>query len=126
MNDLCTKVSDSELKLLNALWRAGKPLKLSELRKAVTAATGWEGAMVKTLLYRLVDKGVVASEKRESFYFTPNISERDYHRYATRTFTDKLFGGSVKGLVASLMDTNRLSDEEILELREMFKVGDEP
>lgn len=124
MNDLCSKVSDSELKIMKVLWRKGQPMKLSDIRKTLTPITGWEGVMVKTLLYRLVDKGVVQSEKRKTFYFTPMITEREYHDYATERFVDKLFDGSVKNLVASLIDGDKFSDSDIRELRAMFRVGD--
>lgn len=123
MNDLCSKVSDSELKILKVLWQKGRAMKLSDIRKTLTPVTGWEGVMVKTLLYRLVEKGVVESEKREAFYFSPLISEHEYNRYATNAFLDKLYNGNVKNFVASLIDGNRLTDKDIEELRAMFKVG---
>ena len=79
MNDLFGKVSDSELKILKVLWQNGDAMKLKDIRKTITPITGWEGVMVKTLLYRLVEKGVVKSEKRDAFYFSPLIDEREYN-----------------------------------------------
>ena len=121
---LCSRVSDSELKILKALWKKGSEMKLSEIRKMLTRITGWEAVMVKTLLYRLVDKGVVKSDKREVFYFTPLIREQDYSKYATNAFVDKIYDGSVKSLVASLIDCDQLNDQDIQELHNMFQMAD--
>lgn len=123
MSELYAKVSDSELKIMKILWQEAKPMKLAEIRKKITPITGWESVMVKTLLYRLVDKGVVSSKKQDAFYFTPNISEQDYNEYATNSFVEKLYDGNVKNLVATLIDANKISEEDISELRAMFKVG---
>ena len=123
-DDLCSRVSDSELKILKVLWKNGSTMKLSEIRKTLTRITGWEGVMVKTLLYRLVDKGVVKSDKREVFYFTPLISEQDYSKYATSAFVSKIYDGSAKSLVASLIDCKQLNDQDIQELYDMFQVVD--
>ena len=124
MNDLLGKVSDSELKILKVMWQNGGAMKLRDIRKTLTPLTGWEGVTVKTLLYRLVDKGVVRSEKREAFYFSPLIDELEYNEYATGLFVEKLYDGNVKSLVAALIDGDKLTDADIQELRDMFKVGD--
>ena len=124
MNDLFKKVSDSELKILKVLWQNGDAMKLRDIRKTITPMTGWEGVMVKTLLYRLVDKGVVKSEKHDAFYFSPLIDELEYNEYATGLFVEKLYDGNVKSLVAALIDGDKLTDADIQELRDMFKVGD--
>ena len=124
MNDLLGKVSDSELKILKVMWQNGGAMKLRDIRKTLTPITGWEGVTVKTLLYRLVEKGVVKSEKREAFYFSPLIDELEYNEYATGLFVEKLYDGNVKSLVAALIDGDKLTDADIQELRDMFKVGD--
>lgn len=118
------KIANTELEVLKILWEAKRAMTITEIRKILTEKTNWEAATIKTLVYRLCDKGALHAEKRGVFYYTPAITEQEYHDYATRVFVDKLFGGNVKNLVASLIGGNTLTENDINELRAMFKVGD--
>jgi len=115
------KVADSELKILQLLWRNGREMTMPEIRRTLTKEVGWEDQTVKTLLYRLVDKGAVLADKREIYYYTPAFSEQEYNAYANEVFLDKVYGGSVRGLVVSLIDARRLTRDEIAELRGLLR-----
>lgn len=73
---------------------------------------------------RLCEKGVVLATKREVFYYKPLVSEAEYNEYSTQNLIDRLFAGSAKRLVASLLGSKKLNKSDIEELRNMFKVGD--
>ena len=115
------KVADSELKILQLLWRCGREMTMPEIRRTLTKEVGWGDVTVKTLLYRLVDKGAVIADKREIYHYTPAFTEREYNAYANEVFLDKVYGGSVRGLVASLIDARRLTREDIAELRDLLR-----
>lgn len=123
MNKPFDKVSDSELKVLRVLWEAGDALPITEIRKTLCEETGWESSTVKTLVKRLYAKGAVQQEKREVYYYTPLITAEEFSRYATRHLIDKLYNGSVKSMVAALVDSE-LSEDDIAELRKIFGGGD--
>lgn len=118
------KIANTELEVLKVLWEAGREMTITEIRKTLAHTTGWESATIKTLVYRLCDKGALHAEKREVFYYTPTITAQTYHNYATGIIINKLFGGSAKNLVASLVGTGKLTDGDIKELKSLFKVGD--
>lgn len=118
------KIANSELEVLKVLWESGREMTIKEIRKILTEKTGWEASTIKTLVYRLCEKGVINDEKREVFYYTYAISEQEYNDYATQSMIDKLYGGSAKNLVASLVGAGKLTDSDIKELRSLFKVGD--
>lgn len=129
MNDLLSKIADSELEILKLLWRENRKMSMPEIRKTLEPTTGWQAPTIKTLLYRLCDKGAVKAErrnnttdKRDIYFYRAAITEKEYNDYAAAALINKLFEGSAKNLVASLIDGNRLNDDEIAELREMFKV----
>jgi BlaI family penicillinase repressor len=124
MNKLAQKISDSELEVMRVLWSIKKAVTLAEIRKTLSANSEWEDSTIKTLLRRLHCKGVLKQEKRDVYYYTPLVSEEEYEEYTTQTLINKLFQGSAKNLVASLVSSNMLSQEDITELRKMFKVGD--
>lgn len=124
MDEALSKIADSEVEVLKLLWKNGREMTMPEIREALKPATGWNGSTIKTLLYRLCDKGVVAAEKRGVFYYKPLISEQEYNEFATKALIDRLYKGSAKNLVASLIDGEKLSDGDIKELRDMFRVGE--
>ncbi len=122
MEHLSEKISDSELEVMRVLWEAGDALPITELRQALHERRGWEATTVKTLVQRLVGKGVLEQEKRKVFYYRPLVSESEYSDWAVNGMVQRLFRGSAKALVATLVQSEGLSDEDIAELRDYFKV----
>lgn len=122
METLSEKISDSELEVMRVLWEAGDALPITELRQALHERRGWEATTVKTLVQRLVAKGVLEQEKRKVFYYRPLVSESEYSDWALSGMVQRLFRGSAKALVATLVQSEGLSDEDIAELRDYFKV----
>ena len=124
MEHLSEKISDSELEVMRVLWEAGDALPITELRQTLHDRKAWEATTVKTLVQRLVSKGVLEQEKRKVFYYRPLVSEQEYNDWAVSGLMHRLFRGSAKALVATLVKSDELSDEDIAELRELFKVED--
>lgn len=124
MNKLVAKISDAEVEVMKVLWNAKKELPLADIRKAIKEASYWESSTVKTLLRRLCDKGVIDAIKKEVFYYKALVSEKEYNEYMTQKLIDRVYSGSAKNLVASLLGSKKLDDCDIKELRSLFKVGD--
>ena len=122
METLSEKISDSELEVMRVLWEAGDALPITEIRQALSERKGWEATTVKTLVQRLVGKGVLEQEKRKVFYYRPLVSESEYGDWAVNGMVRRLFRGSAKALVATLVQSDGLSDADIAELRDFFKV----
>ena len=123
-NSLADKISDSELEVMKVLWQAEDALPVTEIREALQKSRGWEATTVKTLVSRLVQKGVIRQEKRNVFYYSPLISEREYNDWATNDLIQRLYNGSARDLVAALVDSAGLSQSDLDELRQMFHVED--
>jgi len=124
MESLVSKITDSEVEVMRVLWEAGCELPIADIRKTLEKSSGWESSTIKTLLRRLCNKGVVLSTKRDVFYYKPLVSETEYNEYTTQNLIDRLYDGSAKNLVASLLGTKKLDDADIEELRTLFKVGE--
>lgn len=125
MENLAEKISDSELEVMRLLWEAGTPLPISDIRIVLHERKGWEPTTVKTLVNRLLSKEVIAQEKRKVFYYRPLLSQEEYKGWATHRLIDKLYRGSARSLVAALVHSDSLSDEDIRELRDFFRMEDE-
>lgn len=117
MNLPASKITDAELEVMRVLWGAEGPLTLAQIKAALAEHNG---DTVKTLLRRLCQKGAVAQEKRDVYYFRPLVSQDALGRYRTQRLIDKLYAGSARAMVAALVDNHQLRPEELDELRAMF------
>jgi BlaI family penicillinase repressor len=121
-DNLASKITESELEVMKLLWCAEDALPVTAIREQLQESKGWEPATIKTLISRLVSKGAVHQEKRNVYYYSPAITEKEYSTWATRDLVTRIFNGKASDLIASLVDSNGLSQEDLDELREMFKV----
>lgn len=115
-----TKISDAELEILETLWAAGEALNANEIRVRLNEKKDWERTTVLTLIRRLLDKGVIAQEKREVYYYAPLVARDAYVKGETKSFLNKFFRGNAKNLAAALIEDEDLSKEDIEELRDYF------
>ena len=53
------------------------------------------------------------------------MSEKEYNDWATERLIHRLYRGSAKSLVAALVQSDELSEDDIDELRAMFRKGGE-
>ena len=123
-NELAEKISDAELEVMKLLWQAGDALPVTEIRERLQRTKGWEATTVKTLVSRLVSKGAVRQEKRNVYYYSPLITEREYNAWATDSLIRRLYNGSARQLVAALVRSEGLTQSDVEELRQMFRVED--
>ena len=123
------QVSDSELTLMKILWSAGGSAKYAAIMEELAkSGNTWQKNTVITLLSRLVDKGMLKTSKagRRNEYIAL-VTEADYRSAQARTLVSKLYSGSAKGLVATLIQGEMLSEEEYRELKRFWESeGKEP
>ncbi|HNX14800.1 MAG TPA: BlaI/MecI/CopY family transcriptional regulator [Oscillospiraceae bacterium] len=122
MNDKSHKITDSEAEVMKILWAAEKSLPVSTLTEELSKKCGWDSSTSRTLLRRLCQKGAVLTEKKEVYFYSPAVTEQEYNFANTQQLIDRLYAGSAKDLVAALLSQKKLGDDDIAELREMFKV----
>ncbi len=125
MEKLAEKITDSELEVMRLLWEAEAPLPISDIRVALQQRKGWEPTTIKTLVQRLCKKHALAQEKQNVFYYRPLISREEYQNWATNDLIRKLYRGSARNLVAALVHSDKLSNDDLQELRDYFKMEDE-
>ena len=121
-DNLASKITDSELEVMKLLWRAEDALPVTAIREQLQNSKGWEPATIKTLISRLVSKGAVRQEKRNVYYYSPAITEKEYSAWATKDLITRIYNGKARDLIASLVDSDGLTEDDIAELRDMFKV----
>jgi len=115
------QLSDAEWKVMNAVWGRRGPVTARQVLESVGDETAWAYTTVKTLMDRLVDKGVLrAVTASHTTQYRPRIHRARALRAAARALADKAFGGSVGPLVHFLIRSESLSRGERQELRRML------
>ncbi len=121
------QVSDSELELMKIVWSQGGTARYAQIMEELSQ-TGrtWQKNTVITLLSRLVEKGMLRTSKigRRNEY-SALVSEEDYQTAQTQNLLNKLYEGSAKGLVSTLIQRDLLSAEDYEELRRFWEKGGE-
>lgn len=118
------KITDSEYEIMNLLWEAGRPLSVAEIRQGLQG-TGWEATTIKTLIARLTGKGALTRSKAGVYLYAPTLGREEYTASAADSLVNRLFRGSAKALVASLIGSKDLTEQDIEELRDLFHVEDD-
>lgn len=119
------RLSDSEWLLMNALWDHS-PRTITQLVEQLREDTGWSKHTVITMLSRLEAKGAVQHEEGErAKQFYPILDRAATQRQETRSFLSRLYGGSLKLMVNTLVGDTRLSDEDLAALDALLKKAEE-
>ena len=116
------KLPEAELEVMVMLWREGVPMTAGELAKRSADVRGWKSATVHVLLERLYDKGFVTCDKSGfKHLYSPLITEDEYSRGEVKTLKDRFFGGSAKKMIASFINADGLTDDDLDELSAMIR-----
>jgi len=119
------QISDSELELMKIIWANSGRLKYAGIMDELgEKGCAWQKNTVITLLSRLVDKGFLKTCKigRRNEYIAL-VSETDYQSAQARSLLNKLYAGDAKGLVATLIQGDMLSEEDYRELMRFWECG---
>lgn len=115
------KISQSELDVMNVLWREA-PLGAAEVVARLDSEKDWSARTIKTLLSRLVEKGALTTQPEGRRYlYTPAITRDSYAGPATRNFAARLFGGRAAPFVAHLAEGDGLTETDIAEIEALLE-----
>lgn len=116
------RVVGQQLRLLRQLWK--KPLSARELTAVLNSEpehSPMAHSTVQTLLRQLEAKGVVDHfQVGRTFIFRPLVEEGRSLAQATRHLLNRLFNGSVRGLVAHLLENEPVSPAELREIEQLI------
>lgn len=120
------QISGAELDVMDVLWdmqsRGGGSMLASAITVQLNPNKNWSPRTVKTLLGRLVQKGVVSHtpDGRRYLYYSL-ITRESYAERATNRLAERLFGGRVAPMVAHMANSKGLTSEDIAQLEALIK-----
>ena len=113
---------EQQLRLMRQLWK--KPCNARELTESLNTEAGqtpMAHSTVQTLLRQLEKKGAVNHvQQGRTFIFRPMFEESRSLAQATRDFVNRLFSGSVQGLVAHLLESEQVSPAELKKIEKLI------
>lgn len=118
-------ISEAEWEIMKVLWEQPN-ITLSDIVKDLEDKN-WSYSTIKTLLRRLVDKGVVAVDKRvaNSFKYKAAIKEQDCKIKEVNNFLQRVFDGSVSMFVSTLARESNLTEHERKDLMDIINKMEE-
>lgn len=110
------QISDAEWEVMNVLWDTA-PRTATDVADVLCERMQWHPKTVKTLLGRLVRKGVLRFRTEGNRYlYRPAIPRDRYVQQESRTFLERVFGGASSPMLLHFVEQAELTDEEIKEL----------
>lgn len=114
------RISESEWRVMKVLWERS-PLTAGEIVEVLVPQTRWKAKTVKTLLNRLVSKGALGFDRAGRAYrYYPQVSERECVLEESRSFLQRVYGGTLLPMVAALIEEQELSAGEIQDLKRIL------
>lgn len=119
------EITPSEWQIMEVLWACNAPLTSSEVYKRMQGNADMSQRMVRVLMNRLSQKGILG-------YIVDEHDLRVYHYYVqksreecvkekSRKFVDSYFSGNGTNAMAALLQSFALTNEQIKELEEILE-----
>ncbi len=118
-------ISESEQLLMRIIWAKGGVAMFADIMGDLAAqGNSMHHNTALTLLNRLIDKKFLKIGKigRRNEYKAV-VGQGDYNAAQTKTFMDKMYDGSVRDMVSTLLSHGLVSETDREELRRFWKDG---
>jgi BlaI family penicillinase repressor len=120
MTEHSPSITDAEWRVMHEVWLS-EPVTSGEITAQLSETTQWTPGTIKTLLHRLVQKGVLDFQRKGNKYlYRSNFSEAECIDQASGELLHTVFKGRPVPMLAYLVQSARLSGSEVEALREML------
>ncbi len=116
------RISETEWGVMKVVWAKG-PCSAGEIIDTLAQADAtWHPKTVKTYLTRLTRKGALGFRKEgRAYLYRALVKETECVSAASESFLERVFGGSLKPMLAHFVEHKKLSADEIKQLRELLE-----
>ena len=113
--------SETEMEVMQEIWELAAPVTVAQLLSIFDARKGWKTSTLSTILSRLIDKGYLSKQmnNKVNFYWA-NLSFEEFQKSEVQSLLTNLYGGNIKNFVASLVDDEGVTQEDIADLKQWF------
>ena len=111
------KLFDSELKVMDVLWREGDST-AKNISNVLKEEAGWNMNTTYTLIKRCIKKGAI-ERSEPNFMCHALIPKEEVQEAETNELINKIYDGSADKLFAALLGRKKLSPEQIAQLKQI-------
>ena len=116
-----TDLTEAEWAIIKAIWET-EPCTAPDIRQKLQRQTGWTYSTVRTLMDRMVVKGLLAAEKVRNLTIYRSAVTREQAQRGELFYALKhAFNGALTPMVQCLLDTGNLSAGDLAELESLIK-----
>ena len=116
-----TELTPGEWAIIKAVWDK-EPCAAPDVQERLAQSTGWAYSTVRTLMDRMVKKGLLTSEKlRNLTLYRSAVTREQAQRGELLQTLKNAFNGALTPLVQCLIDTDDISAEELARLESLIK-----
>lgn len=111
------KLFDSELKVMEVLWREGD-LTAGQLACILKEETEWNRNTTYTVIKKCIDKGAI-QRLEPNFRCKALISRKEIQEQETTELINKMFNGSTEKFFATFINEKNLTRDQISKLKQI-------
>ena len=121
MSKATIELNKTEWTIIKAVWEQ-EPCTAPAIQERLQKATGWTYSTVRTLMDRMAAKGLLHAEKVKHLTLYRSAITRDQAQRSELLYALKhAFNGALTPMVQCLLDTGKLSANELTELEALIK-----
>jgi BlaI family penicillinase repressor len=114
------KISDAEWQVMRVVWKSGSA-GAAEVIDALVPQTGWSHRTVRTLLNRLVKKGVLSAELDGGRnIYRSRFEQSQCLRGESRSFLNKVFDGDAGEMLVHFIKHEDISADQIKQMKALL------
>lgn len=114
-------ITDAELEIMNLLWEE-EALTLNEIVKKLSKGEEKNKNTIKTLVYRLIEKGsvesIIGEEKQNKFKAI--VSKEKFLKKENENFLKRLYNGSTNKLLLNFVEEKKISKKDLQDLLDLI------
>jgi BlaI family penicillinase repressor len=115
------ELTEAEWAIIKAVWE-GEPCTAPDIRQKLWRPMRWTYSTVRTLMDRMVVKGLLKAEKEcHPTLYRSAVTRKEAQQGELFYALKHAFNGALTPMVQCLLDTDRLSENELAELESLIK-----
>ena len=115
------ELTEAEWEIIQVVWEH-EPCAAPAVQEELAARKKWTYSTVKTLMDRMVAKGLLTTERiRNLILYRAAITQQQAQRGELLRTVKRAFGGAFTPMMQFMLDSDALSQSEIDELQTMIK-----
>lgn len=118
------KLQQSEWIIMEKLWEKS-PQTLMQLFHELNVDPGWSKSTVSTLLKRMYQKHIIDYKQEKAKQYYPCIEKQQAVLEETDRLIDRIYHGSVKQMMSTLIKNHKLSQDDIEQLHRLLDTIDD-